>query len=300
MSPSFAQACRRLAWLAALAATCMLPGCRKSAALSPADGSPPQTVPAAGPSVSPAGDAGTDTPGPAAGPLRFVVLTVIATTSPQVETLRVGSDGTFDWTGAEGSRRGSVPAADVGELFGWVDGPVWRKLSDKRPSAQPGPTTFLVEAAGRRIERTHPVPHDDLFYSVLQALADLREVAALVDRADGIRPVCRFLLTGGIAGVQRDIVVWADGTAQRRDLEAAGAGPVPVDVAAVAELDRLLSGPEWQALPAHGGPVAQDASVFTVLTPGKQVRWSEPATGVPYARALELLHPMLQALGQTP
>jgi hypothetical protein len=224
------------------------------------------------------------------------VLTTVVTTSSSVETLRVGSDGTFERVGEDGSRRGSVPAADVAELFGWLDGPAWRKLSEKRPAEQPGPTTFLVEAAGRRIERTQPVPYDDLFYSVLQQLLDLREIATLVDRADGIRPVCRFRQTGGIAAVLRDVVVWADGTVERRDPGSA-ADRAAVDAAAVASLDRLLSGPEWQALPARGGPVAVDAFVYTVITPNRRVQWSEPARGGAYAQALELIHPMVVAVG---
>jgi hypothetical protein len=283
-------------WLTVFVAACAVPGCGKKEA---PDRAVPPSGPAAGPTASPAGEAGVPAAEPPAGPVRHVVLTTVVEAGPQVETLRVGSDGTFDLGGAEGARRGSVPAADVAELFGWVDGPGWRKLTEKRPPAQPGPTTFLIEAAGRRIERTQPVPYDELFYSVLQRLLDLREVAALVDRADGTRPVCRFRQSGGIAGIQRDIVVWADGTAERRDtgVAAAGADRVPVDAAAVAALERLLSGPEWPALPARGGPVAQDAFVFTVITPDRRVQWSELAEGDTYARALELLRPMVEAAG---
>jgi hypothetical protein len=280
-------------------AACAVPGCRKNEAPDAADRAASPSGPSAGPSASPAGEAGTPAAEPPAGQVRYVVLTTIVEAAPQVETLRLGSDGTFERGGAEGARRGSVPAADVAELFGWVEGPAWRKLTEKRPPAQPGPTTFLIEAAGRRLERAQPVPHDDLFYSVLQTLLDIREVAALVERADGTRPVCRFRQSGGITGVQREIVVWADGTTERRDSGAAAAGTdrAPVDAAAVAALERLLSGPEWPALPARGGPVAQDAFVFTVITPGRRVQWSEPAGGDAYARALELLRPMVEAVG---
>jgi hypothetical protein len=267
--------------LAALPAVCLLADCRKfRAPRAEADSR---------------SGAGLTTPRATTRPLRQVVLTTIVEGNPQVETLRVGSDGTFHWTNSHGLRHGAVPAADVDEVFGWVDGPVWRTLAEKRPVAQPRPTTYRVEAAGQRIERSQPVPYDDLFFSVLQAMLDLREVAALVERPDGIQPVCRVRRSGGIAGVHQEFIIWADGIAERPD---EGTGKrVFIEPATVTALRELFGGTEWRALPNHGAPAAQDAITYTVIVPSRRVQWSDPGGATAYAKVLELLRSTAVALG---
>ena len=114
--------------------------------------------------------------------------------------------------------------------------------------------------------------------------------------------MCRFRQSGGIAGGRRDIIVWADGTVEPGDADEAAREPErrSVDAAAVAALDALLSGPAWQALPARGGPVPQDAFVFSVVTPGRWVQWSEAEVDEVYTKALELLVPLLPSSDPAP